>query len=423
VKNLGTRPWRADAPASITAAVPSDSPERRPRGLNRTTAAVLLLAALGAGTLAGAAVAPGDPPPRARIVVMLAAAPAAAPAPATASATPTPAQTDTPTPEPEATATDAPEATATAAATAAATGTPEPADTATPTATPTPTPTATPFPPVKHAVIVALTGQDEAHAFAADSPATYLAHTLPAKGVVLTAYRGVAGGSLDNGLALLAGAAPTAATEADCAAPGSGCPLPKKAATLPGELADSARAWKAYVQGMPANCATAAAPLYVPARNPFTFMPGLDDCATADVPLDALAGDLSDTDLAPALAYVVPDTCHDGREADGCADGGTGLTRADAWLSQWIPSITGSTAFADGGLLIVLFDGGGLPATDPPAAAGAVVVSSFVHHGKLSDTVYDPLALARTLAGIFAVDAPGDAAGDDVPVLGDDVFR
>jgi hypothetical protein len=263
-------------------------------------------------------------------------------------------------------------------------------------------------PPAKHVVVVSLTGQDAAHAFDPASPAGYLAHDLPSQGTLLTAYRPVSSGTLANGLELLAGAEPASDD------------LRVHAPSLPGELADAARSWKAYVQGSTRNCTRSD-------RDPFTHIPALQDCAVSDVSLDAFAGDFSDTDLAPALAWIVPDACHDGSATDcpGATDGATGLARADAWLRQWIPQITASKAFADDGLLIVLFDGGGLP--DPPAgeqrpAVGAVVISRFAGAGRTSDKPYDHLSLLRTVAGTFGVKPPGDAAGEGVTPFGHDVF-
>jgi hypothetical protein len=263
-------------------------------------------------------------------------------------------------------------------------------------------------PPAKHVVVVSLTGQDAAHAFDPASTATYLAHDLPALGTLLTAYRPVSSGSLANGLELLAGAEP---------APQD---LPRNAASLPGELEDAARSWKAYVQGSAQNCTRSD-------RDPFTHIPALQDCGLNDVSLDAFAGDFSDTDLAPSLAWIVPDACHDGSDGTctDATDGATGLARADAWLRTWVPAITGSKAFADDGLLVVLFDGGGLPEPAPGAeraAVGAVVVSRFAREGTVSAKPYDHLSLLRTLAGTFGVEAPGDAAGKQVKPFGRDVF-
>jgi hypothetical protein len=289
---------------------------------------------------------------------------------------------------------------------------PAPTPAATPTPTPDPTPTPTPEPEgpaAKHVVVVSLTGQDAAHAFDPASTATYLAHDLPAKGTLLKDYRPVSSGSLANGLELLAGAGP--APDAN---------LPPNAPSLPGELEDAARSWKTYVQGSTQNCTRSD-------RDPFTHIPALKDCGLNDVSLDAFAGDFTATDLAPSLAWIVPDACHDGSEGTctDATDGPTGLARADAWLRTWVPAITGSKAFADDGLLVVLFDGGGLP--EPAAGAerpavGAVIVSRFTREGVVSTKRYDHLSLLRTLAGTFGVKPPGDAAGKHVQPLGREVF-
>jgi hypothetical protein len=329
--------------------VPEVRPLREHAGVRRTTPAALVLMMLGAGTLIGEASAPAQLPPQPQAIFAVVRTPAP-----TAAPTPSPTATPEPTPAPTETATPAP----TEAPTSAPTDTPTPAptDTATPTptetATPSPTDTPSPFPAVKHAVVVSLTGP---------------ALNVPANGVQLKNYRGGDAGVY---------------------------------AQLATALADGAHAWKAYVQSMPANCAKDPAPPYDPTRNPFLALP---DCAASDVPLDALTEDFKTTDTAPALAYVVPDTCHDGREAQ-CPEGGAGATRAQAWLQQWIPQITASKAFKDDGLLVVVFD------------QGAVVFSHFALSGKVSEADYDPAAIARTLAGMFAVELPA-------PVLGGDVFK
>jgi hypothetical protein len=230
------------------------------------------------------------------------------------------AATPVPTAAPTPSPTPAPSETATPEPTAAAT--PEPTATATPAPTETPAPE--PPPSAKHVVVVSLTGA---------------AQQVPGDPVALDGY---VGGDL----------APFAALAA---------------------LAPSA---KAYVQSLPAPCAKDAAPPYDPARNPLL---ALADCVTAG--LDALAGDFAHPKKAPAFAYVVPDMCHDGREAE-CAEGGTPAARAEAWLRKWIPKITSSKTFEDGGQLAVVFDEGA--AALPSLESGA-----------------DPRALARALAGLL----------------------
>jgi Phosphoesterase family len=428
-------PPPAATPPPVIRAVPAGSSPR--------LAAALVVAALGAGTVIGAAAGPRaqNAPAAARYVIAL--APAAVAPPASAMQTPAPVATaDLPDDEPEpAAAPEAPaERTAGEPATpAAAASGPTPTHEPTPKPTPEPTPEPPPEPSgpaAKHVVIVSLTGHTAAEAFDAGSRAPYLNSELPAQGVLLRRYHPTGSGALANGLALLTGRPPTPETATDCPVYGDACR--SDAPSLPGELADSARSWKAYAQGAGAPCRRPAegpdpwrdprpGDDYAAFRVPFLYLEGLDaDCAGSVVDLAALPGDFSATDLAPALAYVVPDLCHSGAELP-CPDvtGASGLERADAWLREWIPQITASPAFQDDGLLVVLFDGGGVaPATPgaPPPATGALVISSFSPSGTVSRRAYDHLSLLRTLAGTFGVDPPGRAARAGVHELGEEVF-
>jgi hypothetical protein len=313
----------------------------------------------------------------------------------------------------------------------------EPTSTATPAPTPAPTPrptnpidqtpTTAAVPALKHVIVVSLTGQDAATAFAPDSPATYLTGDLRSQGTYLAGLRALSTGSLANVLALLAGAAPTPEMQADCAQGGDACRV--TAPSLPGELITASKTWKGYVQGATAPCAAPPQGGFTVSRDPFPY---LDDvaggCADADGSLDALETDLAAAKSAPSLAWVVPDRCHDGHDADcpdAAADGDSGLARANTWLQTWVPKIIGSKAFRDGGMLVVLFDGGGLPASaaaaEPPKV-GAVVVSSVAHAGTTSRKPYDLLSLSRTLAAGLGVDPPGAAANDGIAVFGKEVF-
>jgi hypothetical protein len=295
----------------------------------------------------------------------------------------------------------APEPTATPASSSpTASSAPEP--------TPEPTPSGDdeqpPTPPAaKHVVIVSLTGHHFSTAFGPDSTSDYLSDELPKLGTVLTRYHGVAGDASANALALMAGV-----TELEDDTP-----------SLPYELGTVGKTWKAYVQGATAPCTPSP-------RDPFPSLPMLPDCGTSDVPLEALAADFADPDTAPSLAYVIPDRCHDGSYS-ACPQidaGRDGLVRTDAWLREWIPKLLDSEAFADDGLLVVLFDGD-RPDADRAKAAhvGAVIVSRFARKDAQSDRRYDHLDLLRTLADILGVDPPGGAADSDAQPLGSDVFR
>jgi hypothetical protein len=353
---------RVPPPALVSAASAEVAAVARARAARRLpsprTAAALVLTTLGVGTLAGSAASAPGP---------FTGAPDAAPAA-------TPVATATPTPLDGAALTDDGGAPAAALApapepAAATTAEPEPvaqAASPTPTPTPTPEPTVTPTPTAeatqpKHVVIVSLTGHD-ASAFLWDSPAQYLAHELASSGVLMRGFR--ADGSLAANLPV-----------------------------LEQELTDAARTAKEYGAGLGA------------------------------APLDVLEADLADTAAAPALAYVVPDPCHDGREGADCpGEPPLGLSRADAWLHEWIPKITGSEAFADDGLLVVLFDGAGLPAPAPdaePRAVGAIMVSRLARRGQQPPTDYNGRSVLRLIAGAFGVEMPVE---DGIP-FGRDTLR
>lgn len=381
--------WRAaprlDPPRRGEAAL---APPHVPRP---KTAAALVLAALGAGTVLGAAAAPAPSSADA--------APVIAYAPPVATATPSQTPTATPAPASGSSLPDdvptvsrvAPEPTATptpAAVPHIAAATPAPTSAPAPTATPTPEPTP---PAVKHVVIVSLTGHHYAPVFGDGSTASYLAQELPAEGTLLARYHGVPGDAMANALTMMAGVAETS----------------DDSPSLPYELGTVGKTWKAYVEGATATCLPSP-------RDPFPALPMLPDCHTADLSLASLVPDLAHADTAPSLAYVIPTGGHDGSD----------LTSTDAWLRTWIPKILGSEAFADDGLLVVLFDGDRPDAEpDKRAHVGAVVVSRFVRKGAVSERSYDHLSLARTLAAMLGVDPPGAAAGDAVTPFGLDVFR
>jgi hypothetical protein len=137
-----------------------------------------------------------------------------------------------------------------------------------------------------------------------------------------------------------------------------------------------------------------------------------------------LEDDLAAASAAPSLAVVTPDPCHDGREGVDCpGEPPLGLSRADAWLHEWVPKITESPAFKDDdGLLLVQFDGGGLPAAAPdadPPAVGAVMVSGLARRGQQPPTEYDGRSVLRLIAGAFGVEAPVE---DGIP-FGRDTLR
>ena len=94
-------------------------------------------------------------------------------------------------------------------------------------------------------------------------------------------------------------------------------------------------------------------------RDPFTYFDGVlhsPECAHDDVGIEGLAGDLKSAKSTPALSYIVPDLCHDGRPTP-CAPGApSGLPAAETFLRRVVPEILASPGYRKGGLLIITTD-------------------------------------------------------------------
>ena len=261
------------------------------------------------------------------------------------------------------------------------------------TSAPTSAAPATKLPAIKHVFVIMLSEQPYAATFGPESKATYLSRTLEKRGALLARYYAVAHEQLANGIALLSGQGPTAATAANCPVyadvspatvggeeqvAGDGCVYPSATATLPAQLTAKHLTWRAYVQGIdePASTAPACAhpalgqpdpssgqappaQPYATFRNPFVYFHALTDspaCPTEDVGLSALDADLSDAKRAPSFSYIVPDRCHDGSPGPCPGAGPGGLPAADALLAQIVPKILASAAYKHGGLLLITAD-------------------------------------------------------------------
>jgi hypothetical protein len=262
------------------------------------------------------------------------------------------------------------------------------------------------LPPVKHVFLIVLADQPYAQTFGPESPAPYLAQTLERRGELLVRVYGVAREELANEVALISGLGPTPQTAADCPTftdivpttankegqyGGEGCIYPSAAQTIGDQLAAKKLSWRVYAEGMgnggtpggakgQKSCwhpefgaadPTSRAPegdTFATFRDPFTYFDGVlhsPACAHEDVGLEGLASDLKSAKRTPALSYIVPDLCHDGRPTP-CAPGAqSGLPAAEAFLRRVVPEILAAPAYKHGGLLIITTDEA--PSTGPLA--------------------------------------------------------
>ena len=371
-----------------------------------TAAAVAVMALLAFGVIVGAAVSPvGQSGALAPIVVAMSPSKGASsssklPPPAPATATPPPQAAAEPTE-----AASAPQTIIVVRAPAAGN-----AEQTAPTGNEPTTPT---LPAITHVFLIVLSDQGFTAAFGAGSQAPYLASTLTRQGELLDNYYGIAGGELANGVGLISGQGPTMQTAANCPlyadiSPGSigaqgqvlgsGCVYPHQALTVGDQLTAEGKVWRAYVEGAPGTGQAPAGGCTHPAlggadpkqtptaadpsvtwRDPFLYFHSTIDnqtCASSIVGLEQLTGDLASASKTPALAYIVPDRCHDGSEPACLPGSPAGLPAADAFLRKVVPEIESSPAYKQGGLIAITFDQA--PQSGPSAdSSGCCLTSAY----------------------------------------------
>jgi phospholipase C len=311
--------------------------------------------------------------------------------------------------------------------------------------------------------VIMLSDEPYASVFGPASTAPYLSTTLEHKGELLARYDAIAHDGLADELALLSGQGPTAETAVNCStytevAPtgagadeqvlGSGCVYPTSTETLAGQLSGKHLTWRAYVQGIdegagqPGACAhpalgqpdptaeeAASSGPYATFRNPFVYFASVIDspqCATDDVGLASLEGDLATAKSTPSFSYIVPDRCHDGNPTPCSAGAAAGMAPAEAFLKQVVPEITASKAYKESGLLVITVDQA--PATGAFAdssaccgqplfpnapsktlvgtprgggAVGALLLSPYVKGATTSQEQFNHFSLLRTIEDLF----------------------
>jgi hypothetical protein len=327
------------------------------------------------------------------------------------------------------------------------------------------------LPAIKHVWVVMLSDEPYASVFGPSSAAPYLSVTLEHKGELLGRYDAVAHEELANELALISGQGPTVETAANCpnyteiagasVGPeeqvlGSGCVYPPATQTLAGQLTAKHLTWRAYVQGIdesgsqvgacahpllgqtdPTAAQSSSTGAYATFRNPFVYFSSIVDsatCASDDVGLASLKGDLASVKTTPSFSYIVPDRCHDGNPTPCTPGAPAGMVPAQALLKQIVPEITGSKAYKESGLLVITVDeapssgafadsssccGQPLFPNDPVktlagaprggGTVGALLLSPYVKGATTSQEEFNHFSLLRTIEDFFSLQHLGYA--------------
>jgi len=301
------------------------------------------------------------------------------------------------------------------------------------------------LPPITHVFIVELGDHGFEEIYGEGSQATYLSQTLRERGELLGSYYAVTKGDLANEIALLSGQGPTPATAEGCPeytdldstivgleeqVEGEGCVYPAGTKTLPGQLVEAKKTWRAYVEG--GGGCSAATPL-----NPFAYFHSLVDgpeCAERSVGLEQLATDLESEKTTPSLSFIVANAENE-----------------QQLLEEVVPEIQGSDAFKQGGLIAIAAaqapqDGPNadssaccgtpeypnLPSQPtPPAASGPVkpsggggrvgllLLSPYVEAGTTNENgYYNHFALLLSIEELFGLPPIGYAAGEALTSFG-----
>ena len=304
-----------------------------------------------------------------------------------------------------------------------------PATTATPSSTSS---------PVKHVFVIALTTPSYDAAFGHASVAHYLNETLRRRGTLLSGYRTLGDTELPDYLAMVSGQAPNPDTRSDCAVysefpssakarssgqfNGAGCVYPNTALTVADQVTAAGKQWKAYLAGMGSSTCVHAdsnaaddAPLagadsdYATRHNPFIYFHSLLDlggCASNDVGIQQLAGDLRVAKRTPTYAYIAPGLCDEPSATSCPPEKPGGLAGEDAFLKRWVPRILAAAAYKQDGVLMIVF-ADGQPAADAgpdpqrPVRTGALILSPLARGGRTISGTYGPYSVLRTIEDLL----------------------
>ena len=143
-----------------------------------------------------------------------------------------------------------------------------------------------------------------------------------------------------------------------------------------------------------------------------------------------LATDLKKASTTPAFSFITPNLCYDGHDYP-CINQPSGASAGadiDSFLQTWVPKITGSPAFKQGGLLEITFDeaadsdassccgevpgpGASQPGGIGPGGGriGTLLISPYIKPGSVSSKPYNHYSSLATWEQLFHLKRLADA--------------
>ncbi len=240
------------------------------------------------------------------------------------------------------------------------------------------------------------------------NPAAPYTNGLAASYGLATNYYAASHPSLPNYLALTSGS--TLGIASDCTT----CYV--SATNVADQVEASGRSWKAYMEDMPVPCYLGASTgNYAMKHNPFAYYNDIRTnparCAAHVTPFTQFWVDMNSGRVSN-FVWITPNMCNDTHDCP--------VATGDAWLRSVVPTITGSAAFRNGGVLFITWDEGSSSAgccgdswgghvatlvISPRAISGFRSAIAENHYGLLR-TIEDGFHLAHLGAAAWASNVP-----------------
>lgn len=183
------------------------------------------------------------------------------------------------------------------------------------------------------------------------------------------------------------------------------------------QIERAGKGWKLYAEDMPIPCDTRESDTYPAYHNSALYYASIRNntsrCAAHVQPLTQLTTDIANHTV-PAFVWIEPNQLNNGHD--------TSASDADHWLAGFVPTILDSTAYKNGGKLIITFDEGETKAgcCNNEAAGGNiafVAMSPGGPHGLVDSRQLTMYSLERTIGDLLGVTVSG--AGATAPSLTD----
>ena len=254
-----------------------------------------------------------------------------------------------------------------------------------------PPPVVSPVPSFSHVFVIVM--ENHEYNSVIGNPAAPYTNSLVSRYGLATNYFAASHPSLPNYLALTAGSTFGIAT--DCTT------CFTSATNIADQVETSGRSWKAYMEDMPVPCFMGASSgNYAMKHNPFMYYNDIRTdpvrCAAHVQPFTQFWVDISSGQV-PDFVWITPNMCNDTHDCP--------VATGDAWLGSVVPTITGSAAFRNGGVLFITYDEGASSAGCCSGSWGGhvatLVIAPNAIRGLRSATPENHYGLLRTIEDGF----------------------